>query len=81
MYYQVYLLHLLDGSVIEAAEDYELPMEKGLIAKYRKAAPDELFTIGDALIGFSYVPKSSIVYIATGDVKKGFNLDRTKVDK
>lgn len=81
MYYQIYLLHLLDGSVIEVAEDYELPMEKGLIEKYRKAAPDELFTIGDALTGFSYVPKSSIVYIATGDVKKGFNLDKTKVDK
>ena len=77
MYYQVYLLHLSDGSIIEAAEDYELPMEKGLIAKYRKAAPDELFTIGDALIGFSYVPKSSIVYISTGDVKKGFDVNKS----
>lgn len=80
MYYQIYLLHLLDGGIIETTEDYELPMKKGLIEKYRKAAPDELLTIGDALSGFSYVPKSSIVYISTGDVRKGFGRDRVEAE-
>lgn len=71
MYYQIYLLHLLDGTVIDVAEDYELPEEKGLIGRYRKADPKEIFVIGDRMVGFAYVPKSSILYISTGQVKKG----------
>lgn len=73
MYYQIYLLHLLDGTVIDVAEDYKLPMEKGLIGRFRSAEPHEILEIGDRQVGFAYVPKSSIVYISTGNVKKGEN--------
>lgn len=71
MCYQMYLLHLLDGSVIEVSEDYDLPMEKGLIGRYKSAEPNEILELGDPIVGFAYVPKSSIVYISTGDVKEG----------
>ncbi len=71
MCYQMYLLHMLDGSVIEVSEDYDLPMEKGLIGRYRNAELDEILEFGDPIVGFAYVPKSSIVYISTGDVKEG----------
>ena len=71
MCYQMYLLHLLNGSVIEVSEDYDLPMEKGLIGRYRNAEPNEILEFGDPIVGFAYVPKSSIVYISTGDVKEG----------
>jgi len=71
MCYQMYLLHLLNGSVIEVSEDYDLPMEKGLIGRYKSAEPNEILEFGDPIVGFAYVPKSSIVYISTGDVKEG----------
>ena len=44
------------------------PPEKGIVGHFSKAAPDEIFTVGDRLLGFAYIPKSSIVYLETGDV-------------
>lgn len=69
MSYQMYLIHLLDGSIIKIAEDYDLPMKKGLIGKYQNADPNEILVFGNAIDGFTYVPKSSILYISTGDVE------------
>ncbi len=37
-YYQIYRIHLLNGEVIEASEEYDLPVEKGLVGKFQKAA-------------------------------------------
>ena len=54
MRYQTYVLHLIDGTAIPMVEDYDLPAEKGIV--------------GDRLLGFAYIPKSSIVYLETGDV-------------
>ncbi len=68
MRYQTYVLHLTDGTAIHMVEDYGLPAEKGIVGDFTKAAPDEIFTIGDPLLGFAYIPKSSIVYLETGDV-------------
>lgn len=36
-YYQIYRIHLLNGEVIEASEEYDLPVEKGLVGKFQKA--------------------------------------------
>lgn len=68
MCYQTYVLHLIDGSAIQMLEDYDLPIEKGLVGKFAKAASDEIFTVGDPLLGFAYIPKKNIVYFETGDV-------------
>lgn len=68
MSYQIYVLHLTDGSAIQMVEDYDLPVEKGIVGRFTKAAPDEILTVGDPLLGFAYIPKSSIVYLETGDV-------------
>ena len=62
------MLHLIDGSAIQMLEDYDLPIEKGLVGKFAKAASDEIFTVGDPLLGFAYIPKKNIVYFETGDV-------------
>ena len=59
MRYQTYVLHLIDGTAIPMAEDYDLPAEKGIVGHFSKAAPDEIF---------AYIPKSSIVYLETGEV-------------
>ena len=71
-YYQIYRIHLLNGEVIEASEAYDLPAEKGLVEKFGKADDNEIFEIGDAISGFAYVPKRSILFIETGDVKEGW---------
>ena len=68
MRYQTYVLHLIDGTAIPMAEDYDLPAENGIVGHFSKAAPDEIFTVGDRLLRFAYIPKSSIVYLETGEV-------------
>ena len=42
-----------------------------LIGRYKNAESNEILEFGDPIVGFAYVPKSSIVYISTGDVKEG----------
>lgn len=71
-YYQIYHIHLLNGEIIEASEAYDLPAEKGLVGKFEKADDNEIFEIGDAISGLSYIPKRSILFIATGDVKESW---------
>ena len=70
-YYQIYRIHLLNGEVIEASEEYDLPVEKGLVGKFQKADDNKIFQIGDAESRMLNVPKRSILIIATADVKKG----------
>ena len=67
-YYQSYHIHLLNGEVIETSEAYDLPVEKGLVGRFGKADDNEIFEIGDAISGFAYIPKRSILFISTGDV-------------
>jgi hypothetical protein len=68
---QIYHIHLLNGEVIEAREEYDLPWEEGLIAKYQQAKDDEMFEIGGPLFGCCYILKKSILYISTGGVLAG----------
>lgn len=69
-YYQVYILHLLDGTKIELAEEYDIPEEKGFIGLYSKAPLDEIIQVGDRFTGFSFIPKRNIVYVSTASVVK-----------
>ena len=71
-YYQIYHIHLLNGEVVEASEAYDLPAEKGLVGNFEKADDDKIFEIGDAISGFAYIPKRSILFITTADVRKGW---------
>ena len=61
MRYQPMCCHLIDGTAISMVEDYDLPAEKGIVGHFSKAAPDEIFTVGRSVLGFAYIPKSSIV--------------------
>ena len=51
-YYQVYILHLLDGTKIELAEEYDIPEEKGFIGLYSKAPLTKLSKLGIVSPGF-----------------------------
>lgn len=59
-YYQIYRIHLLNGEVIEASEEYGLPVEKGLVGKFQKADDNKIFEIGDAVSGVFYLLPSNI---------------------
>ena len=74
MYIQNYDIHLINGEVLHVGEDYELSGDHTLVAKFRKASDDAIFQIGDEFSGYVYVPKRSIVFISTGDVRR---IDRT----
>ena len=67
---QDYHLHLVDGTVIEASDEYYKPVHQSLIAKFDAASPDSLITVGDRLMGFTYIPKRNILYINTAGVRK-----------
>lgn len=51
-YYQVYILHLLDGTKIELAEEYDIPEEKGLLGCTQKLPLTKSSKSGIALPGF-----------------------------
>lgn len=65
---QIYYIQLTDGRTVEMAEDYYLPAPQRLVNRYKAAQADDILTIGDQVNGFTYVPKSNILYIFTGDV-------------
>ena len=66
---QIYNLHLINGDIIQAAEDYELKGSKTMDSIFQRANDDDIFLIVDLLLGSCYVPKKNIVYITTGDVR------------
>lgn len=73
---QIYNLHLVNGEVIQAAEDYELKGKKSIVSLFQKADDEDIFVITDLLLGSCYVPKKNIVCITTGDVRVDAEPDR-----
>lgn len=73
-YYQIYRIHLLNGEVIEASEEYDLPVEKGLVGKFQKADDNKVFEIGDAVSGVFYIPKRSILFYSDRRGQEGLVL-------
>ncbi len=68
MRYQTYAAALLMEPPSQWWRITTCPLKRGIVGHFSKAAPDEIFTVGDRLLGFAYIPKSSIVYLETGDV-------------
>ena len=66
---QIYKIHLINGEVIDIAEDYDLSDKEGIVYRFRHAKETECIHLGDCISGFLYIPKRSILYISTGDVK------------
>lgn len=73
---QIYNLHLINGDIIQAAEDYELKGSKTMDSIFQRANDDDIFLIVDLILGSCYVPKKNIVYITTGDVRVDAELDK-----
>lgn len=73
---QIYNLHLVNGDIIPAAEDYELKGNKTIESIFQRANDDDIFLIVDMLLGSCYIPKKNILYITTGDVRVDAEPDR-----
>lgn len=71
MFYQIYNIHLLNGEVIQTSEPYDLPTNKGLVGMFKRMEENDILTVNDLLLGFAYIPRKSILYLATGDVVEG----------
>ena len=71
MFYQIYNIHLLNGEAIQASEPYDLPTNKGLVGMFKRMEENDILTVNDLLLGSAYIPRKSILYLATGDVVEG----------
>lgn len=65
---QEYFVHLVNGDHIKIGENYDIPFEKKIVGKYIAAKSDDTLTIGDEIMGYFYIPKSNILFIATGEL-------------
>ena len=45
MYYQIYRIHLLNGDVIEIAENYDLPVIKGLVGDFERMEEGDIMSV------------------------------------
>ena len=68
MRYQTYVLHLIDGTAIPMAEDYDPARRKRDCGSLLQSGSRRDFYRGRPAAGFAYIPKSSIVYLETGEV-------------
>ena len=51
----------LEGYMLQAVSYTHLDV-------YKRQAQDDVLTVGDPILGFTYIPKRNIVYMKTGDV-------------
>lgn len=68
-YYQFYDIHMKNGKVLSYAEDYDLPVEKGIVEDFKKGNK-KFLEYGDLLHGYT-IPFDQISFIVETDVKQG----------
>lgn len=67
-YYQCYDLHMKNGKVLNYAEDYDIPTEKGLIGQFKRGKK-RFLEYGDLLHGYT-IPFDQISFIVATEVIK-----------
>ena len=65
---QEYFIHLVNGDHIRIGEEYDLPQEKSIVGRFMTANQEDTLVIGDEIMGFFYVPKCNILFIASGEL-------------
>ena len=53
---------------MKIGEHYDIPYEKKLVRKFISAKPEDTLMIGDEIMGYFYVPKCNILFIASGEL-------------
>ena len=67
-YYQCYELHMKNGDVLSFAEDYDIPVEEGIIGDFKKGKK-KFLEYGDLFRGYT-IPFDQISFIVMTDVMK-----------
>ncbi len=70
MFIQMYVIVLNDGTEIEVAENYHLPMEQSLFAVYEKAKPTKAVKAMNRMGETVCVLKENIRYIKMTHVER-----------
>ncbi len=65
---QEYFVNLVNGDHIKIGESKDIPSEKKLVRKFVSAKPEDTLIIGDEIMGYYYIPKSNILFVATGEL-------------
>lgn len=65
---QEYFIHLVNGDHIRIGEEYDISQVKSIVGRFMNANQEDTLVIGDEIMGFFYVPKCNILFIASGDV-------------
>jgi hypothetical protein len=60
--------HTCQPHMSKIGEHYDIPYEKKLVRKFISAKPEDTLTIGDEIMGYFYVPKCNILFIASGEL-------------
>lgn len=60
-FYQCFELHMKNGDVLEFAEDYDIPVEKGIVGDFKKGRK-KFLEYGDLFYGY-IVPFDQISFI------------------
>ena len=66
--YQRYDLHLKNGEIVTAYEDYDLPISKGIIGQFKRGQK-RFLEIDDLALVYT-IPYEQISYIVAAGVKK-----------
>ena len=68
-YYQHFELHMKNGEVIDLYEDYNIPVNEGIVGDFKRGKK-KFLEFGDRLFCFYTIPFDQISFIAMTDVKK-----------
>ena len=67
-HYQCFELHMKNGEVLSFMEDYDLPVEKGIIGDFKRGTK-KFLEYGDLFRGYT-IPFEQISFIVMTDVYK-----------
>ncbi len=65
---QEYKIYLINGHVLKAAEEVNIPSEQRIHNRFKKAGQDDVLTVGSEETSRAFIPVRNILYISTGDV-------------
>ena len=65
---QIYLIHLLNGDIVQYREEFDVPYAKGIISKFKSMKDSEYLEFGHGLKGMFCIPVKNVLFISTGDV-------------
>ena len=69
-YYQHIELHMKNGEGVHVYEDYDIPVEDGIVGDFKKKKK-KYIEWGDLFVGY-VIPLDQISFIAITDVRQGF---------